>query len=302
MLIQINEIKVNEGRRSTDQAKVKELAESIKEVGLINPITVRHDGNLEYELVAGMHRLEACKMLELEKIESNIIFVNSLEAELIEIDENLIRNELHFTERADVLLRRKEIYEELYPETKHGMRNGQTSKKTESDSLPKDEIRQTDKPSFVEDTAKKTGRSETVIKEEIQIAKNLDEEEKEILKEKDVTKTDAIKLARMEPEERKPVINLFIKDKRDQAKQTLNEEYKKISKKIDKSHDNYKLVAQLLNASKFLDINEKHIEDYLSFTDEYFQNNFIKNCDKMINKLNEMKSIYTNIKKIRRVK
>lgn len=324
MKIPIKSIKINQGRRAIDSTKVKELAESIKEIGLINPITVRPDKS-EYLLIAGMHRIEAFKLLEIDQIESNIIFKSDLEIELIEIDENLIRNELHYTERADVLLRRKEIYEEMYPETKAAIgkelaekrwSNARTesdvaSKKTESDSLenlPKDGIRRTDKPSFVEDTSIKTGKSETVIKEEIQIGKNLDLEEKQVIKEQDINKTEAIKLARMEPEERKPVVDLFSQGevrKVEEAKQILDpidKEYQKISKEIDKSHDNYKLVANLLHAPKYLDINRQYIEDYLGYTDEYFQDRFLSNCDRMIEKLNEMKAHYSNLNKIRRIK
>lgn len=299
MQIPIKSIKVNENRRPVDLDKVKELAESIKEIGLINSITVRPDES-EYLLIAGMHRLEAYKLLEIENIEANIIFKTNLEMELIEIDENLIRSELHYTERADVLLRRKEIYEEMYPGTKR--------EATLKQNLPKDGIRRTDKLSFVEDTSNRTGKSETVIKEEIQIGRNLELEEKQIIKDQDINKTEAIKLARLDPEERKPIVELFSKGeirKVDEAKEILDpvdEKYKEISKEIDKGHDNYKLVANLLNAPKYLNITEQHIEDYLSYTDEYFQDKFISNCDRMIDKLNEMKLYYSNKNKIRRIK
>ena len=46
-----------------------------------------------------------------------------------------MRNELHYIDESKHLKRRKEIYEELHPETRVGMRNGQTSKKTEPDFL-----------------------------------------------------------------------------------------------------------------------------------------------------------------------
>jgi hypothetical protein len=39
-----------------------------------------------------------------------------------------MRNELHYIERGENFQRRKEIYEELHPETRQGMRNGQTAK------------------------------------------------------------------------------------------------------------------------------------------------------------------------------
>jgi ParB family chromosome partitioning protein len=298
MKIPIESIKVNEGRRPVDFTKVKELAESIKEVGLINPITVRPEG-AEYLLIAGMHRLEAYKLLGINNIESNIIFKTDLEIELIEIDENLIRNELHYSERADLLLRRKEIYEELYPETKR-----EATLKQNRNEI----ISERTKPSFVKDTAEKTGQSERTVEMEIQIAKNLDSEEKRIIKDQDINKTEAIKLARMDPEERKPVVELFSKGevrKVEEAKQILDpidEEYKKISKEIDKTHDNYKLVANLLNAPKYLNITEQHIEDYLSYTDEYFQDRFLSNCDRMIDKLKEIKGYYSNLNQIRRVK
>lgn len=59
MLININEIKVGSNRREALPEDVKALAESIAEVGMMNPITVDAANNL----VAGLHRLEAVKLL-----------------------------------------------------------------------------------------------------------------------------------------------------------------------------------------------------------------------------------------------
>ena len=59
MQIKISEIKINPGRRDTQQRNVEELARSIAAVGLMNPITVTQDNTL----IAGLHRLEAAKLL-----------------------------------------------------------------------------------------------------------------------------------------------------------------------------------------------------------------------------------------------
>ena len=54
MRMKISEIKINPGRRDTQQRNVEELARSIAAVGLMNPITVTQDNTL----IAGLHRLE----------------------------------------------------------------------------------------------------------------------------------------------------------------------------------------------------------------------------------------------------
>lgn len=110
MPLSIDEIEVPEGRREVGDATVKALADSIDKIGLRHPITVRKWGE-RYILVAGRHRLEACKKLGREHIPAVIASISKADAELWEIDENLARAELSKEEKRELLLRRKEIWE-----------------------------------------------------------------------------------------------------------------------------------------------------------------------------------------------
>ena len=85
MLININDIKINPGRRKAVPEDVQRLSESIAEIGMMNPITV--DAN--YTLVAGLHRLEAAKRLDWTEVECAVCELDGLHAELAEIDENV---------------------------------------------------------------------------------------------------------------------------------------------------------------------------------------------------------------------
>jgi ParB family chromosome partitioning protein len=295
----IQSIKVPKGRRAVNQQKVEELKDSIKKIGLIYPIVV--DG--DFKLIAGAHRLEAMKQLGEYEILCNVKFdLTNADKELIEIDENLIRNELHFTERSDLLLRRKQIYETLYPETKVGQfgnKGGQVLEKTESDFS---------KPSFVTDTSEKTGRSETVIKEELQIAKNLQPEEKQIIREADIPKTDALQLARMTQEERKPVIDLIakgeikrIREVKPEPEDPIDIAYDESAKEIEAKNKRVKKVMNLLDYTKHLGITEQHLREYF----EMFPNNydsFIWDIERLTSIIKEVKEMYWEVTKIRRIK
>ena len=97
MKIAISEIKINPGRRPVNLDGINELARSISEIGLLNPITI----DQEYILVAGLHRLEAVKKLGWTEIECNICTFDTfdtLQTELAEIDENVVRTELSVLE------------------------------------------------------------------------------------------------------------------------------------------------------------------------------------------------------------
>ena len=222
--MKINEVKINEGRRVTDQNKIKELADSIKELGLLNPITVNEDGTL----IAGMHRLEACKLLGYDEIKVNKINLNALLAELAEIDENLVRNELHWLEQDKQLRRRKAIYEQLHPGTSHGVAGGKAS----AISRGTNDIMSSDQKTFTEDTADKLGQSQRNIQRSVARAESIEDEEViEQIKELDISKTEGTILARFEPEQQKKIIEVK-KQKTDSSIKEIVQEIKKEEKKV----------------------------------------------------------------------
>lgn len=101
MHIPIDQIRPNphQPRREFSSDELKELAASIKSVGLIQPITVRSlkDG---YELVVGERRLRAAALLGLKEIPALLVNMDDQESALIALIENLQRNDLNFYEEA----------------------------------------------------------------------------------------------------------------------------------------------------------------------------------------------------------
>ncbi len=194
MLVPISEIKINAGRREADPEGVQELVDSISKVGLLNPITI----DREHTLIAGLHRLEAAKLLDWTEIECTISSLEGLLAELAEVDENVVRKGLSAVEYSDLLLRRKEIYETLHPETKNG--GDRKSEKIRIAKCNSDFA----KP-FIQDTAEKLGVHPATVARQIQTAKNLTSEAKDIIRDTGtkITKKDALKLSRLEPEQQR---------------------------------------------------------------------------------------------------
>ena len=84
----VDQIKIR--ARMRELKDLTQLKESIKKSGLLQPIVVTKDNFL----IAGYHRLQAFKELGISKIPVIIKDVDQMTAELMEIDENLIRHEL----------------------------------------------------------------------------------------------------------------------------------------------------------------------------------------------------------------
>ena len=189
MRIKISEIKINPGRREAEPKAIEELAKSIAAVGLMNPVTLDQNNTL----IAGLHRLEAAKLLGWTEIECTVMGMDDVQAELAEIDENIVRTRLNRQELCEQLLRRKEIYETLHPEARHGMRNGQTAKNANLATL--------ETKSFAEDTAEKTGMSKRAVSRLLQIANNLTGDARRIVEAHNMTQDTALKLSRLQHDE-----------------------------------------------------------------------------------------------------
>lgn len=109
MKLMVGEIFVAKGRRPLNEDAVASLMASIKEIGLQHPVTVREvdfwhddeqgDQDGAYVLVAGAHRLEACKRLGMFHIDAAVEQWDEDTARMWEISENLHRAELSALER-----------------------------------------------------------------------------------------------------------------------------------------------------------------------------------------------------------
>lgn len=100
--LRITEIEPNreQPRRQFDEAALAELAESIKQYGLLQPITVRPMANLGYQIVAGERRWRASRMAGLKTVPVIIRETDDRECAEIAMIENLQREDLNPVEEA----------------------------------------------------------------------------------------------------------------------------------------------------------------------------------------------------------
>lgn len=93
-----------QARREFDDESLKELSDSIRSYGIINPLSVRSRAG-RYELVAGERRLRAAKLAGLREVPCVVIEVDMENAGLISLIENLQRRDLDFIEEANGISR-----------------------------------------------------------------------------------------------------------------------------------------------------------------------------------------------------
>lgn len=148
--------------RPIKEGQVVVLAASIKEIGLRQAINVRAVGD-QFEVRGGGHRLAAFRQLGFATIPASVCDDDDLHAELAEIDENLIRNELSPAERAMAISRRKAIYEALHPETAHEAFKGNQHTETGSRQVGDKHPEKPKAKRFTKATAEATGTSERAV-------------------------------------------------------------------------------------------------------------------------------------------
>jgi ParB-like chromosome segregation protein Spo0J len=171
-------IEVGHRIRALGHDELEGLIASIADVGLLNPITVYRRpitrGGKEVDgfgLIAGAHRLAACRHLGHTEIPVVIVEMDRLRRILAECDENLCGAKLSPTERIEFTERRKEAYEQLYPETVQYVAGGKARQGAASDNL-----------SFAEATAASTGKNVRTVQREAARAAKVGEDVRALVK------------------------------------------------------------------------------------------------------------------------
>jgi ParB family transcriptional regulator, chromosome partitioning protein len=163
-IVPLDQIEVGDRLRSVDEDWVALIAASMREHGQRAPLEVRKIGRGgKFALISGAHRLAALREIEADTAVCVVLKASDLEAQLLEIDENLFRRELSPLDRSTFLATRKEVYEALHPETKHGAApNGGKVLKLEDFAA-----------SFSEETAARLGISRQTIERSVARYRNI---------------------------------------------------------------------------------------------------------------------------------
>ena len=93
----------NQPRKRFDYDELENLAQSIRENGILQPITVRKREDKKYELVSGERRLRAARLVGMVKIPSIVINIDDKNSAMFSIIENLQRQSLDFFEEAEAI-------------------------------------------------------------------------------------------------------------------------------------------------------------------------------------------------------
>lgn len=103
--IPVNDIRPNphQPRKTFEWDNLEQLAQSIYQNGLLQPITVKETLDGKFELIAGERRLRASKMAGLSTIPSIVVSISEEKSAVFAVIENLQRQDLHFFEEANAI-------------------------------------------------------------------------------------------------------------------------------------------------------------------------------------------------------
>jgi ParB family transcriptional regulator, chromosome partitioning protein len=198
--------------RPVDRAYAKELAASFEDRGgMMTPIEVRKVGE-RFKLIAGAHRLAAAKLLGWETIDAIIFAAAAHEVVPGEIDENLVRHDLTYLDRAIAIAERQRIFDERHPDAPRGKAGAMARWHATKTVL------------FASDTAEKLGVSEVTVRNWLDFAtivKSLSPEIRARLVGTDLAnrRAEIIALAGLDDDEaRHSVLDLLLADREDRPR------------------------------------------------------------------------------------
>lgn len=197
--IPLQEIRPNpsQPRMTFDDGSIAELAQSIKAVGLIQPLVVRRDPQGGYILVAGERRLRALKSIGAQKASCIVQEMMEETSAMVALIENLQREDLYYMEEA-------QCYETLL----------------RTYNLTQDEL------------AKRLGKSQSAIANKLRLLK-LDEQVKEAMRDSGMTERHARAILKLKGE--KEQLKAIEKIKKDQL--SVKETEKLVDRTLNNLYD-----------------------------------------------------------------
>lgn len=231
--VSIDKIKAREGqpRKNFDQKGLEDLARSIKEYGLLNPITLSRVGD-KYEILAGERRFRASLLNGATEIEAIIKDYADKDIEILSLIENVQREDLSSIEEATA-------YKKLY----------------ETYKLTQDQI------------AEKMGKSRSYIANTMRLLK-LEEDEKEALNNGEISSSQARSLLSLKDEEdRKKALDDYKNKKTvvrevEELSRSKNEKNEALNKEEEKNEAKKEDVpVNEKHKGKFLDLSKDTKEE-----------------------------------------
>ncbi len=92
-----------EAHKQIDEKQISEISESIKDIGVLEPIIVRKV-NSQFEIVAGCIRYRATKLAGLKSIPCIVMSLNDSQAEIIKLHENVKRINLDHVDQGNTFI------------------------------------------------------------------------------------------------------------------------------------------------------------------------------------------------------
>ncbi len=112
-------------RKTFDKAELAELAHSIGEHGVLQPLMVSAQKNNKYMLVAGERRLRAAKKAGLKSVPCIVKQVDELQHLELSIIENVQRKDLDLIELTDIIARLHDDFNQSYDQISHSLGKSQ---------------------------------------------------------------------------------------------------------------------------------------------------------------------------------
>ncbi len=95
----------NQPRQRFDYEELENLAQSIRQNGILQPITLRKTADDHYELIAGERRLRAARLVGITKVPAIVLDMDEKSSAVFSLLENLQREDLDYFEEAEAIER-----------------------------------------------------------------------------------------------------------------------------------------------------------------------------------------------------